>query len=239
MAEKFFSVVAELADGSTKVVPVRAEAAGAAFREVRVRADVRRVGRVTEITPDAYEHLERGEQPPANEPAPRPSGAERRAEPSAAEPPTERHSARWVDHVISGPRTVVYVPPRGGEQPFKHLVAPPERPKPPAPAPQPGAAQQPPAAAKAPAARDQAALPADAPSLPLPATAETEYRISKSRRQDGLPYLLQRGRWQQLMGKRAFEVQWEKGFEGREQAERHLEWVKQTERELTDFQQSA
>ncbi len=232
MAEKFFSVVAALADGSTKVVPVRAEAPGAAFREVRDRADVRRVGRVTEITPDAYQRLERGEQPPANEPAPRPSAA---AEPA----PAERPAARWVDHVISGPRTVVYVTPTGGEQPFKHLVALPERPKPPAP--QPARAAQKPAAVQVPAApQSQAQPPADeSPSLPLPSTTEVEYRISKSRRRDGLPYLLQRGQWQQLKGKRAFEVQWEKGFEGREQAERHLEWVKQTERELTDFQQSA
>lgn len=232
MSEKFFSVVAALADGSTEVVPVRAESTSAAFRQVRDRADVRRVGRVTEITSDAFHRIERGEQPRANEPAPRPL---------AKEPPAELPAGRWVDHVISGPRTVVYVPPAGGEQPFKHLVAPPERPKPPAPAAKP-AAQQP--ASKVPAAphpqpQHSAPATADAPSLPLPATADTEYRISKSRRRDGLPYLLQRGRWQQVKGKRAFEVQWEKGFELREQAERHLEWVTQTERELTDFQQSA
>jgi len=82
MAEKFFSVVAVLADGTTSVVGVRSESSGAAFRQVRDRADVRRVGRVTEITPDAFARLERGEQPVANEPAPsqRPaeSGVERR-----------------------------------------------------------------------------------------------------------------------------------------------------------------
>jgi hypothetical protein len=233
MVEKFFSVVAELADGRTNVLPVQSESSGAAFRQVRDRAGVRRVGRVTEITPDAYQRLERGEIPAANAPAPTPR--------PQAEPQPQRPIEPRVNHVISGPRTVIFTPRRvGGEQPFKHLVAPPERPEPPAPAPapQPRVAPQPaarPAAQPAP----QPERVSDTPSLPMPPSGDTEYRVQKSRRRDGLPYLLQRGRWQQVKDKRVFDVQWEKGFEGREQAERHLEWVRQTERELADFQQSA
>jgi hypothetical protein len=236
MTEKFFSIVAELADGSSSLLGVQSESSSAAFRQVRDRADVRRVGRVTEVTEAEFGRIARGGMPAPSAPpkqdaapAPRPEG------PVVDRPATPA----WTSHVISGPRTVVYAPPASGEQPFKHLKAPPERPKPPAPAPQPQrVAQQPARIAASTLAEPQAASDAEPLSMPT-ATGDTEYRIHKSRRRDGLPFLLQRGQWQQVKGKRAFEVQWEKGFEAREQAERHLDWVQQTERELAEFQQSA
>jgi hypothetical protein len=130
--------------------------------------------------------------------------------------------------VISGPRTVVYAPPTGGEQPFKHLKAPPERPKPVEPA-------KPQAAKAAPAPKPVqetggAPMKLSQPALP------SEYRVVKSRRRDGLPYLVQRGQWQETNGRRSFDVQWEKGFEDRAQADKHLEWIELNEREMAALQ---
>jgi hypothetical protein len=216
-------------------VSAKGQSSGDAFRQVRGRPDVRRVGRVTEITPAGFDNLERNGPQPVRDAAPEPR---REATPGHDSAPVEHKSPNWAGHVISGPRTVVYAPPKGGEQPFKNLNIPPERlakPKPPAPPkPQP-VVSKPAATAAVVAAPEDSSAP-----LPMPAPAAgTEYRIYKSRRQDGLPYLLQRGQWQQLKGKRAFDVQWEKGFAEREQAERHLEWVTQNEREMAEFQQSA
>jgi hypothetical protein len=224
MAEKSFSVIAEFADGTTKVVPVHSESSGQAFRQVREMPGVRRVGRVAEITPGTAHDLAQGRSQPAQQPA-----AEVRRAQSAA--------GNWKDHVISGPRTVVFAPPAGGEQPFKNLYIPPERLKP-QPPPQPAKAKVAIAVLAPKPAPSPVAV--DATPIPMPAAATAvEYRITKSRRRDGLPYLLQRGQWQQLAGKRAFEVQWEKGFDERDKAEQHLEWVKQTERELASLHQSA
>jgi hypothetical protein len=64
----------------------------------------------------------------------------------------------------------------------------------------------------------------------------TEYRIVKSRRRDGLPYLVQRGHWQQSNGRRTFDMQWEKGFADRAAAEKHLGWIEQNEREMAALQ---
>jgi hypothetical protein len=236
MMEKFFSVVAELADGTTQVLSAKGQSSGDAFRQVRERPDVRRVGRVSEITPAGFDNLERSGPQPVRDAAPE---ARPGAMPGRDSAPIEHKSPNWVGHVISGPRTVVYAPPAGGEQPFKNLNIPPERLAKPKPVPPPAPKPQPVVAKPAPAAPAVASEESSSP-LPMPA-AETaaEYRIYKSRRQDGLPYLLQRGQWQQLKGKRAFDVQWEKGFAEREQAERHLEWVTQNEREMAEFQQSA
>src|SRR5688500_15704314 len=47
--ERFFSVAVELADGTSTQLKVRGETPAEACKEVRARADVRRVGKVTEI----------------------------------------------------------------------------------------------------------------------------------------------------------------------------------------------
>ncbi len=221
MTDKFFSVVAELADGTSKVVPVRAGSSGEAFHHARELPDVKRVGRVAEISESAFAGLGEG-RAVAIEHKPSAQPHVERPEPAAA-------AARpFVPHVISGPRTVVYAPPAGGEQPFKHLKAPPERPKPPqAPAPQVAKAVPAPKAVKD---SDDASM-----KMPQPAPP-SQYRVVKSRRRDGLPYLVQRGQWQETNGRRSFDVQWEKGFEDREQAEKHLEWIELNEREMTALQ---
>ena len=64
----------------------------------------------------------------------------------------------------------------------------------------------------------------------------TEYRVIKSRRRDGLPYLVQRGQWQQANGRRTFDVRWEKGFADREAADKHLGWIENNEREMAALQ---
>jgi hypothetical protein len=238
MTEKFYSVIAEFADGATKTVPVRGGSSGEAFRKVRETPGVRRVGRVTEVTQRDHLHTERdgGLIGAAAVTAPAP-GRSSATESQAPEAPAAPRS-NGIGHTISGPRTVVYAPPGRGEQPFKNLVIPPERLAKPRPdvSPKPKAHVKPVAAAPVqPAAQVPVAGPISMPQAP----ASTKYRIHKSRRRDGLPYLLQRGLWQQVGGKRTFDVQWEKGFDQREDAERHLEWVQQTEQELAEFQQSA
>jgi len=223
MTEKCFSVVAELADGSSKVLPVRAGSSGEAFRQVRETPGVRRVGRVSEISEAVLAELGEGKavaRQIAPPPPPTPvSHVEKMQESDASRP--------FVPHVISGPRTVVYAPPTGGEMPFRHLTPPPERPKPVAtPKPQPSNKTQ------EPKTNSSAVEPMRMPQVP----AATEYRVVKSRRRDGLPYLVQRGHWQQLKDKRAFDVQWEKGFPDREQAIKHLDWIEHNERELAALQ---
>jgi hypothetical protein len=219
MTEKCFSVVAELADGTSKVLPVRAGSSGEAFRQVRETPRVRRVGRVAEISEPAFAALGEGKPVAARQQTP-PTSV------SQIKPTDVSESPRpLVQHVISGPRTVVYAPPTGGEMPFKHLQAPPERPKPPQTA-------KPPAAKKAP---ELNATPAESMRMPQ-APSATQYRVVKSRRRDGLPYLVQRGQWQQLHDKRTFDVQWEKGFPDREQAVKHLDWVEHNEQELVALQ---
>jgi hypothetical protein len=135
-----------------------------------------------------------------------------------------------LNQPLRGPRVVLDARRTGGEQPFKHLQAPPERPKPP----QPVVVQRPaPAPVRHP---EPIAQPVAQPRQPeLPASEEStelQYRIIRSRRADGLPYLLQRGTWSQRDGKRIFKLDWEKGFDDRAKAERHLEWVQQSEEEL-------
>src|SRR4051794_23131450 len=59
--EKFYSVTAELSGGETRVLPVRGRTAGEAFQQAKTNPGVRRVGKVTEITPGDFEALQRGE----------------------------------------------------------------------------------------------------------------------------------------------------------------------------------
>ena len=61
------------------------------------------------------------------------------------------------------------------------------------------------------------------PPQPAAQATAVEYRIMKSRRQTGEPYLLQRGKWQTENGKRVFRVESEKGFATREEAGRAME----------------
>ena len=206
--EKYFSVVVELDNGEKRALPVRGETSGQVFHQIKQQPEVRRVGKVTEISRSAFDAIVEG-----REPAPEPG----RDQPNRN--PPER-SDKWIGHVIAGPRVISHARPSGGEQPFKHLQAPPERPKPrkrvPEPSPQPPARA--PSAEPITAFRPPAAPPAADPVAPTPSPA-VEYRILKSRRQGGPPYFLQRGAWQQLKGKRAFIVEWEKDFNTREEAE--------------------
>jgi hypothetical protein len=66
-----------------------------------------------------------------------------------------------------------------------------------------------------------------------------EYRVVRSRRTGGQPYLLQRGTWSDRDGKRTFKLDWEKGFDERDKADRHLQWVQQSELELAEVVDSA
>ncbi|HEX8914797.1 MAG TPA: hypothetical protein VF796_20765, partial [Humisphaera sp.] len=88
-----------------------------------------------------------------------------------------------------------------------------------------------PVVAKAP---QPAAVPASAPAAAPSPTTPVEYRIHKSRRKDGLPYLLQRGTWSQVGTKRIFAVDWEKGFAERPQAEKHQAWLEEMAREAAE-----
>ncbi len=144
--------------------------------------------------------------------------------PREAHAPVRREEKAIIHHVISGPRVVMHDRPvKSGERPFKDLKAAPERPRP--------AAADPPPRHKAPVHAVEPEPPTQAESTPR------EYRIVKSRRQGGEPYLLQRGYWHEQKGKRIFTVEWEKGFPDREKAEKHEEWVKRNEREMAEVDQ--
>ena len=247
--EKFYSVAAELAGGETRVLPVRGRTVGEAFQQAKTNPGVRRVGKVTEITPGVYEALQRGETPC------------QLTEPASHTSPEQPAGARDVGQLnapLTGPRVVLHARPVGGEQPFRHLQAPPERLGPP-PKPQPVAAPPkpqvtvatPPAQAaptRHPTPTDQPRPTLAQPHSPHPSDAALpagqadsprEYRIVKSRRRDGDPYLLQRGRWQEGADKRTFHVEWEKGFPARPDAERHQDWLRQREQEMADLRRQA
>lgn len=239
--EKWYTVVAEMAGGETTVVRLRAATPSAVFQQVKAMPGVRRVGKVTEGDPDPGQEPRRREGQPrealAREGHPRDSRSQHspRAAAPARPTPTLGHH-----HAVSGPRVVRAVRPAGGEQPFRHLKAPPERPKPPAPPPPPPA---PPKAAPVPQPAPVVAVEQPRPSVEPPSDAgppeAREYRIVKSRRQSGDPYLLQRGQWGMQKGKRTFAAEWEKGFATREAAERHQEWVEQHAREAAEMNQGA
>ena len=206
--EKYFSVVVETGDGKSRSLPVRGETSGQVFQQARQQPEVRRVGKVTEITRAAFDAIVEGRAPePENTPA---------ATGAADRNPPERND-KWIGHVIAGPRVILHDRP-SGEQPFKHLQPPPERPKRQKRDPEPSR-QAPPRSQPAAATLKQAAA-AAAPAADAAPTASpaAEHRILKSRRQGGPPYLLQRGAWQQQNGKRVFQVEWEKDFATRAEA---------------------
>jgi hypothetical protein len=206
--ERYFSVVVETGDGKSKALPVRGESSGQAFQQARQQPDVRRVGKVTEISRAVFDAIVEGREPAAAS-----------ASEEARRHPAERND-KWIGHVIAGPRVAIHDRP-SGEQPFKHLRAPPERPKPPKRDPEP--LPQPPASSQVvqPVAKPGEPAAAQPAAEVLGTTSPAaEYRILKSRRQDGPPYLLQRGTWQQHKGKRAFQVEWEKDFATRDEAEK-------------------
>lgn len=207
--EKYFSVVVETGDGKTGILPVRGESSGQVFQQAKQQHDVRRVGKVTELSRAAFDAIVEGRAPSAA---------------ASADPASSGTAARndkWIEHVISGPRVILHDRP-SGEQPFKHLQAPPERPKPqkrdPEPSPQAPARNRP-----SPEAVTTVTQPAAGTPEPVKTTSAAEYRILKSRRQGGPPYLLQRGTWQEHKGKRLFQVESEKDFATREEAEKARE----------------
>ena len=234
--DRFFSVVIEREDGRTETVPLTGQTPGAVYQQAKQLPGVRRVGKVAELNGAAAHATARAGAPASTNNRPAAAAA------APAPGRTERASGYdpKVGFVLTGPRVVVHARPSGGEQPFRHLQAPPEqygppKPQPPKPvvaAPQPVAPTQPVAAVTpaAPAAKAAAEARTVAPASP----AEPKYRVMKSRRRDGLPFLLQRGTWRDAGGKRLFEAAWEKGFPTREQAEAHLAWIAQTERERAE-----
>jgi len=268
LVERFFSVSVELTDGRSTQLKVRGESAAEAFKEVRSRADVRRVGKVSEIAESAFH---------SDIPAPvsRPAGSTdgNRSSRSDARHPGEQvqehHQGEGhepsagsktprealIGFTISGPRVIRAARPLGYEQPFRNFRARPgavNLPPPPEPAkpvfspfgpvrgPVANDPSRPPVFSKpasAPAA--EAAQPAPQAESPAPAAAPApavrEYRIQKSRRQSGEPYLLQRGTWATQKGKRVFTVEWEKGFPSRENAEKQQKWLEQMAAEAAEL----
>ena len=229
--EKFFSVLAERQDGTTKLMPAKGNTPGEAFQQIKQMPEVRRVGKVREISPADYEALLHGREPFGMAPSAR---HDRHPAGSTAEPSLQPGRAD-VHFKLKGPRVVLDARPSGGEQPFKNLNIPPERlkpyrpPQPPAPVRPPVVAPPPPAVATPPPTRDVAP---DGEASNAAAPAELEYRILKSRRAGGAAYVLQRGHWGQQRGKRVFKIDWEKGFEDREKAEAHFDWVRRHAEEL-------
>lgn len=225
--ERFFTVVVEREDGRTETVRVAGLTPGAAFQQAKQMPGVRRVGKVAEVGSGNAAVARNGNgtsAAPGHKSAP--ARAPGRSERAAGYDPK-------VGFVITGPRVVVHARPAGGEQPFKHLQAPPEQYGPPKPAPpKPVVVVAPPAPVPVqPVVAEQVKTPVAVASETSSAPA---YRIMKSRRRDGMPYLLQRGTWRDVGGKRVFEANWEKGFPAREQAEQHLGWLEEHERDMAD-----
>lgn len=213
--EKSYSVAVEMADGGRRMLTVQGATSGDVFQQVKAMPGVRRVGKVSEESQArivvAFQHGDGG----VVRAAPQPVEREQKAD--------DRRTA--IGFAISGPRVVVRDRQTVGERPFKHLQAPPERPKPPASLIQKVVVKS----------IESAANEETDPQDPRPVTSkDTQYRIVKSRRRDGEPYLLQRGCWNDAEGKRAFAVAWEKGFEVRDKAEQHQKWVRQVEQELAE-----
>lgn len=223
--QKFFSVLAESQDGTTKLVPARGNTPGEAFQQIKQMPGVRRVGKVREISPADYEALLHGRQPPADSAA---EARHHRHPAVAAAEPAPQPGRVDVHFALKGPRVVIHARPSGGEQPFKDLYVPPERLKPYKPA------QAAPRPVTAPLRPEPVAQPEPHVAVPVEpaAPAALEYRVVKSRRAGGSPYLLQRGHWDRQNGKRAFKVEWEKGFDDRDKADAHAGWVQQSVEEL-------
>jgi hypothetical protein len=228
--EKVFSVVAETRDGTTQTLSVRGRTPGEVFQQVKEMPGIRRVGRVTEVT--------RGGD--------RAGKAVERHRPHAAPGSTAAGSRDLgIGRPMSGPRVVIPARPTGGEQPFKHLQAPPERPR------EERREREERLPRKAAVTADQGGVPptaaAQAGATPAPTpggvavvppggsadAAGGDYRIVKSRRRDGAAYLLQRGRWREEgkegeKGRRVFTVEWEAGFTTREEAEQQRDAMSRT-----------
>lgn len=219
--EKFFSVSVEYSDGTTKAVAARGESPSSVYQQIKQMPDVRRVGRVAEVSPGVHEAVKHG-RPSAPDPEPR-------------HPRPVEISVASLNQPLRGPRVVLDARPTGGEQPFKHLQAPPERPKPMRPVVEYQPAARRPELAPQPAMQSSGAETITQPESTEP--SELEYRIVRSRRAGGQPYLLQRGTWSQRDGKRNFKLDWEKGFDNRTKAEQHLKWVRQSAEELADVEE--
>ena len=214
--EKSYSVAVEMADGEKRVLTLQGASSGEVFQQVKAMPGVRRVGKVSELSSTGV----------MTPPLRNGSAVLTPKQPVEREQKADDRRAA-IGFAISGPRVVRRDRQTVGERPFKHLQPPPERPKPPA------------ALIKTVVVRTVEPVAADEQHTSNTEVAETsakeiEYRIVKSRRQGGDPFLLQRGRWDEVHGKRAFNVAWEKGFVVREKAERHQQWVRQTERELAE-----
>jgi len=250
--ERYFSVAVELTDGTKTSVRLSGESTADAFKQARERSDVRRVGKVTEISEagfhsDSPDPIVRS-APQAGENRGERHGqrhgerhGERHNSPSAPSESSNVRRESLIGFTISGPRVVRDARVSGAERPFQlaNIQAPPPRPD----------------EEKAP----EAVAPSYSPFGPFPPKPQpvieekkaevteaapqvdtesqgNEYRVIKSRRKDGLPYLLQRGVWSQQGGKRTFKAGWEKDFETREQAEERLEWLEQMTREAAELQ---
>jgi hypothetical protein len=251
-AEQVYSVDVEMADGTRTTVRVHGANPGEAFRQARETPGVRRVGRVTVGDRGAvYDRPATPQRPQNSAPRPGVTGARGQGAPEA--PLSAAHRGQLLGLSINGPRLVREARPTGGERPFAHLQPPPPRPEPLVP-PKPVAARPAPlnpfapvnapvstsASVSAASVSMQSATAATVPAQPATATGtaaatDREYRIVKSRRKDGMPYLLQRGTWGQHGAKRVFASTWEKGFETREKAEHHQAWAERMAAEIAEF----
>jgi hypothetical protein len=222
--EKSFSVAVEMEGGEKRTLTVQGASSGSVFQQVKAMPGVRRVGRVAEIGADGYV---------APSPSPTSAGREQKSDDrQPAQAPTNSVFMGTGPRVVIGSRN-------GGEQPFKNLYIPPERlatPKPtPPPQPVKPVMKAVPVAKAAPAPVVAAPKPVEEPVQSQEEVGQQpslEYRIVKSRRQNGDPYLLQRGTWGEQKGKRAFTIDWEKGFPDREKAEAHHRWMQQMAAEM-------
>jgi hypothetical protein len=263
-AERVYSVDVVLQDGTRSVVQIEAESSSDAYRQAKGRTDVRSVGKVTEgvrYEPSSGSPSGSGSsgggmiRERRNEHQPRPGSAMPHPQQNPDESPDQR--VQQLGFSISGPRVVRDARHVGGERPFAVLaplaksvttaepapqapvavpppsiknnpfVIPPKPVAPPAPAVAP--------AAKSPAAQTTPASDESAGDTAAGDTSAVEYRIVKSRRKDGLPYLLQRGTWKTQGTKRVFASDWEKGFDVREKAEKHQAWLEQMARENAEL----
>lgn len=234
--EKSFSIAVEMESGEKRTLTVAGSSSGSVFQQVKAMPGVRRVGRVAEVGANGYV------APPQTSSAGREQKADDRRQQSPAAPAAAATTGTFAG---TGPRVVLSSRQKTGEQPFKNLYVPPERLAvfKPAPPPPPKPIVRAPVAAPAPVVVAAAPKPVEspaeqeqtAPSTGSLETASLEYRIVKSRRQNGDPYLLQRGTWGELKGKRAFSINWEKGFPDREKAEAHQRWMAQMAAEMAEM----
>jgi hypothetical protein len=229
MTGQMYSVDVEMENGSRTVVQVEAESSSEAYRQARETPGVRRVGRVTEGIRHTHSSSQTASRPSVREEkVSRPGNSAAHQQQAPEAPLSPQHRGQLLGNMISGPRIVRDARVLGGERPFAHLQPPPPRVEPVRPPPKLKAKARARAAAEAAAAAAavEVAAPQPAPVAAVPPAAPgTDYRIVKSRRKDGQPYLLQRGTWTTQGTKRTFAAQWEKGFDTREQAEKHQAWV--------------